>query len=126
MPAGDQGDETGFQRVIDEDLFTHLLIRERKRSDRSNRLFGLLVVRTNAAVGTDSSALWDAAIDAVAVAKRETDMVGWLKSGAAIGVILPEIRGSDVPDLYERFGARFERALAESLDAERVGGFSMR
>lgn len=111
--------------VLDEELFRGVLIRERKRSDRSNQRFVLFLVYLNEIATAPRSPVWDAVIDAVAVAKRETDVVGWFESWAAIGVILPGIRGVDSADPCERFDARFRRSLAERLSEEALGKISI-
>jgi lipopolysaccharide/colanic/teichoic acid biosynthesis glycosyltransferase len=102
------------------------LIRERKRADRCNQPCVLLLVETNAGLGPDSSAIWEATIGALAVAKRETDVLGWFEGRAVLGVILPEIRASDVANACEGLDARVRRELAKRLDAQTISRLSIR
>jgi lipopolysaccharide/colanic/teichoic acid biosynthesis glycosyltransferase len=111
--------------VMSEELFRGALTRERKRSDRSNRAFGLLLVGPNHGLRAASSSTWDAAIDALASAKRETDVAGWFEARTLLGVVVPEIRASDLPDACEQLAARFRRELAARLHPDTVGRFSI-
>jgi len=125
-PACDREDRRHRPHVINEELFRGVLIRERKRSDRSNQPIVFLSVGLNHGVGADSSAIWEAAIGAVAAATRETDVLGWLEWGAVIGVILPGIRAADAADACQVLDARVRRELARRLNRDTVGRVSIR
>ena len=58
------GQEEGKDRphVLNEDLFRLVLIRERKRADRSNQSLVLLLLDMNDGLGADSSSLWETVI----------------------------------------------------------------
>ncbi len=68
----------------------------------------------------------EAAIEALAAATRETDVLGWFERWAVIGVILPEIRMSDLVNTCEGLDTRVRRQLAKRLDGETLGRFSIR
>jgi lipopolysaccharide/colanic/teichoic acid biosynthesis glycosyltransferase len=121
--ACDQQAGRGRPHVIDEALFRDVLIRERRRTDRSNHPFVLLLVEAKRAA---PSSIWGPAIDAVAAAKPETGILGWFESRAVIGVILPQIDTSRVTDASERVDARVRRELAKRFDADTVGSFTLR
>src|SRR4029450_4971690 len=76
----------GSSSVIDEGLFSHLLVRERKRAERSNRPFILLSLEAKDRV--------DPALDALADVTRRTDILGWVKWPTVAGVIFLEIGDS--------------------------------
>src|SRR5438552_10763790 len=71
--------------VISEELFSHLLVRERKRSDRSNRSFILLSLKAKDCLDLASSPAGEAALDALAGGMRETDLLGCVKWPTVIG-----------------------------------------
>src|SRR2546425_4028297 len=121
-----QGEGTGRPLVINEELFRRVLIRERKRADRSNQPFVLLLVDMNDGLSANSSSIWEAAIEALTAAKREMDVLGWFERQAVIGLILPEIRVSDLANTREVFDARVRRELANRLGAEVADKFSIR
>src|SRR5215831_644144 len=58
--------------VLSEELFSNLLVRERKRSDRSNRPFILLSLTTRNHLDLESSRIGQAVLQALAYATRET------------------------------------------------------
>src|SRR5713226_6704 len=122
----DQEDGWGRPHVINEELFKRVLIRERKRADRSNQPFVLLLVDMNGGLGADSSSIWETVIEALSAAKREMDVLGWFEWRAVIGVIAPEIRASDLANTCEGLDVRVRRELANRLGAEAVDKFSIR
>ena len=120
----DQEDGRGRPPVINEELFRGVLIRERKRADRSGRPFVLLLLGVNDGRGSDSSSIWDTVIEALTAAKREMDILGWFEWQAVIGVIVPEIHASDLANTCKEIGARVRRTLAKRLGAEAVAKLS--
>jgi lipopolysaccharide/colanic/teichoic acid biosynthesis glycosyltransferase len=129
-PAGDTEDGTVCPRVVrhvlNEELFRGALTRERKRSDRSNEPFVLLLLGFNPGLGADSSSIWDGAIDAVAAATGDADVAGWVERRSLIGVIVPEIRASDLLNARAGIEARLRREIAKRLDTATVERLSLR
>jgi exopolysaccharide biosynthesis polyprenyl glycosylphosphotransferase len=110
--------------VVREDLFKGALIRERKRSDRSNQAFVLLLVAADHLDGDGASLAWSAAVAAVSAAKRDTDVVGWFKERSVLGLILPE---SDPPQaVLLELEARVRQELSRRLGQALVTRFSVR
>jgi lipopolysaccharide/colanic/teichoic acid biosynthesis glycosyltransferase len=107
--------------VLNENLFRGVLTRERKRSDRSNRAFVLLVLGMSDASGPGASVIPAAAIDAVAVVKRQTDVAGWLQARTLLAVIIADIPTFRLLDAGEEIGGRLRGELAklDGLDAKR-------
>jgi len=120
----DQEEGRGRPPVINEELFRGVLIRERKRADRSGRPFVLLLLGVNDGRGSDSSSIWDTVMEALTAAKREMDILGWFEWQAVIGVIVPEIHASDLANTCKEIGARVRRTLAKRLGAEAVAKLS--
>src|SRR2546426_1543454 len=80
MRAWDHGDGMGRPYVINEELFRGVLIRERKRSDRSNQPVVLLLLGVKDGLGADASSIWEAAIAALAAVKRSEEHTSELQS----------------------------------------------
>src|SRR5205807_8494750 len=118
--ACDQGDGRGRPHVINEELFRRVLIRERKRSDRFNQPVVLLLLDLDDGLGVGSSLIWEAAIEALAAATRETDVLGWFEWRAVIGVIVSEIRVSDLANTCDGLDTRVRQKLTDRLGAEAV------
>jgi len=76
----------------DEDAFNRILALERKRSERSKRPFMLLLLSLNRVPadenGNDSRAK---ILTSLSESKRDTDVLGWYRSGSVIGIIFTEI-----------------------------------
>ena len=110
--------------VLDEDQFGLALTRERYRSDRSRRPFGLLVFTIADETPPDSSRLWETTIGALSAATRDTDVAGWLEWPVALGVIVSEIT-VDPLAACRAIQARFQRELATFVEGS-VGRVSVR
>jgi lipopolysaccharide/colanic/teichoic acid biosynthesis glycosyltransferase len=100
--------------VIGEELFKGVLIRERKRTDRSHHPFLLALVSVEEAAVDPS--VWSPVIEVLLATKRETDVLGWFSDRAVLGVLLPEIVSADVP-VVRGFEARVRRELERRLTA---------
>ena len=105
--------------AISESFFTGVLVRELRRSDRSNLLTGVALVALRDGAQA-SPIVWRPVIDALNAAKRQTDVIGWFEQGSAVGVIFPEIPPSEsviVRDLEARVrGELAKRIGREALD----------
>ena len=111
--------------VLSEELFAHLLVRERKRSDRSNRPFILLSLKTKEGLDLESSPTGKAALEALAASMRETDLLGWVEWPTTVGVIFSEIGATEPAKAVETVRARVYRDLGRQLDARVLGDFSL-
>ena len=108
--------------VLSEETFHRLISLERKRSERSQRPFVLLLVETNAAEsangwGDKRGGLLLNLLSALQGATRETDATGWYKENAIIGVMFTEIV-LDNNLVLSTILARLGSVLREKLDAE--------
>src|ERR1700737_2373200 len=110
--------------TLGEELFKGALAREQKRADRSNLPVLLLLVEMNADFGFDRGLEWKSVIDALASAKRETDVLGWFDRGRVLGVIFPEIQASDA--VAAALDARVRLELLTVLGADALRTMSIR
>ena len=86
--------------IIEQEMFRDLLIRERKRSDRFEQPFVLVLVAAN---DQDlNRRAWAAAVDALSAVRRDTDVLGWFERGSVLGVILSDLEASGSTDVQER------------------------
>jgi len=111
--------------VFDEELFSQLLVRERKRSERSNRPFILLSLRAKDPLNSESPRAGKTPLEALAAVTRETDIVGWVKWPTVVGVIFPEIGDVKPIQAVETIRARVYHELARRLAAEVIADFSL-
>ena len=113
--------ENGTSPLFSEELFVKLLSLERKRAERSRKPFALMLVDASKLFRTDSRA---AGLSRVLVALssclRETDVWGWHKEGAVIGVILTEIGSADAKALHRAMPPKVHSALRAKLEPDQV------
>jgi lipopolysaccharide/colanic/teichoic acid biosynthesis glycosyltransferase len=111
--------------VIDAEVFKAVVLRERKRADRPNRTFGLLLVSAADSGSCIERGTWRAATEALAAAKRETDVLGWLEPEAVLGVVLTEVETFD-PVVAEGIVTRVHGAIVKKLGSESASEMSIR
>ena len=83
---------TVSNEVLTEQVFHRMIALERKRSERTQRPFVLLLMDTGCSLPTDKSGriLLDI-LSALQAATRETDIMGWYESNSVVGVMFTEI-----------------------------------
>jgi lipopolysaccharide/colanic/teichoic acid biosynthesis glycosyltransferase len=109
--------------VLGEALFKGTLVRERKRASRSNEPLALLLV-TCASEGREAPSLTRSIVEGVSAAKRETDVLGWLRQGVTLGVIIPEIAPCEA-SVLRSIEARFRNELSRRLPAAAAATLSV-
>jgi hypothetical protein len=68
----------GRPLVLSEEIFRDVVMRERKRADRFDQSFLLVLVALKPGRTAEPSS-WASVIDAVYSAKRDTDVLGWFE-----------------------------------------------
>jgi len=105
--------------VLAAPIFRSVLIRERKRAERSGRPLALVLV-TLPRRHRDPSPGWAAAGERLAAAMDATDVIGWYEPGAVIGIVHPLTATLDAtrpatavaPNDGSRLGSCLEREVA--------------
>jgi len=81
-----------MQRILPEELFLGMLCFERKRAERSGKKFFLLLLNAQEAIGTSRQAtVFRGIVKAADSARRETDLAGWYRDDAILGIIFTEL-----------------------------------
>jgi len=106
------------QAVLSEEAFRHMISVERKRSERSQRPFVLLLIDTgHSQPGDKQGRMLLDMVSALQGATRETDVTGWYSKNSVIGVMFTEIvldNNAVLSTILSRIGA----LLRGSLDTE--------
>jgi exopolysaccharide biosynthesis polyprenyl glycosylphosphotransferase len=123
MGARSHAQWQGLPLVVEEGLFRNALVREQKRADRFEQPFVLVLVARKTE-RTSDTAIWTAVIEALTVAKRDTDVLGWFERGSTLGLIVPEINVNDSGFVLD-LESRVQMALARRLDAEMRDDFTI-
>jgi lipopolysaccharide/colanic/teichoic acid biosynthesis glycosyltransferase len=118
-----RGKWQGLPLVVEEGLFRDAVTREQKRADRFEEPFLLVLVSLKAGRSCDAET-WLAVIEALTVAKRDTDILGWFTRGSHLGVIVPEIDANDSNSVLD-VESQVQVALTRRLDAETRDDFSV-
>ena len=101
-----------------EDSFNDLLYTERKRADRSQRSFLLMLVDINGLLHDDEIAKNEKSELAYILSscKRETDIIGWYKYDSIVGIIFTEIKELD----QYKIRKKIYNNLSDVLDPEKI------
>jgi len=73
------------RRPISQELFRDALVRERKRADRFEETFVLVLISLNSRVARKSR--WGHLVEALSQKKLDVDMIGWFEEGSVLGLI---------------------------------------
>ena len=116
--------ESRSGQAYNEPAFGYFLEIERKRSERSNRPFLLLLVDVKKEPGEPEKNL---SLDPALATKlfsglwaclRETDFVGWYRDGRVAGAVLTQPADMPRTDVSGEVGPRIRRLLCEGLPTD--------
>ena len=106
--------------ILSEEAFRRMISIERKRSERSQRPFVLLLIDTGRSQSGDKQArvLLDM-LSALQGATRETDITGWYTTNSVAGVMFTEIvLDNDNKEVLSTILSRIGAFLREKLDTD--------
>jgi lipopolysaccharide/colanic/teichoic acid biosynthesis glycosyltransferase len=105
--------------VLSEEAFQRLISIERKRSERSQRPFVLLLIETDRSLpGEKNGRVLLDILTALQGATRETDVIGWHKKNSVVGVIFTEIMLENDLAVLSTILSRIGSVLREQLSPE--------
>src|SRR4029077_13349378 len=111
--------EVAQEEVLDENLFHSMLTLERRRAERSRKPFVLMLLDANLENGNAEQIL-SQAVEIVVASKRETDLVGWYKRGAILGIIFTEVSLEGKLPITETLHSKMETAFVKHLGRDRA------
>jgi lipopolysaccharide/colanic/teichoic acid biosynthesis glycosyltransferase len=77
--------------VISEELFREALVRERRRADRFEETFVLILISINSDAARQPR--WGQVVEALAQSKFDADVIGWFEQGSVVGLIRSLVDG---------------------------------
>jgi exopolysaccharide biosynthesis polyprenyl glycosylphosphotransferase len=112
--------------VLDEEAFHRMISLERKRTERSKKPFLLMLVdmETNLRSDSNEKAL-DRILPALSLATRETDVTGWYKNDAVVGVMFTEFGADDRNTILSTLMTRVSETLRDNLSAQQFNQISI-
>ena len=101
-----------LQRILPENVFLEILCLERKRAERSNKKFLLLLLDVEDGTSIeDREEIEKGIIKAADAVRRDTDPAGWYKSDSILGIIFTELGALDDTETINRLVNRTREAL---------------
>jgi hypothetical protein len=110
---------TRQEEVLEERMFHSMLTLERRRAERSRKPYVLMLLDANLENGAAEGILKEA-INIIIKAKRETDLTGWYRMGAILGVIFTEVSSEGEKPVTELLRTKIETALIKQMGQERA------
>jgi lipopolysaccharide/colanic/teichoic acid biosynthesis glycosyltransferase len=106
---------------LDQELFLTMFRLERKRTERSQRRFVLMLLEACALLkaGENQDPL-DKVVDALSHSTRETDFKGWYKHDSVIGVIFTEVGAAEGKSIANALLTKVTNALCATLSIEQI------
>jgi lipopolysaccharide/colanic/teichoic acid biosynthesis glycosyltransferase len=107
--------------VLHEDAFVSMLYLERRRAERAQKRFVLMLVDVKRAIGDGQKNRTLAKVtNALLSVTRETDIVGWYLEDHLIGVIGTEVGNAKPKTVQGRMLEKVRASLVAALPAEKV------
>jgi exopolysaccharide biosynthesis polyprenyl glycosylphosphotransferase len=98
-----------------------MLALERKRTERSQRRFVLMLLETDKLLkGGNHEKVFERVLDALFRSSRETDVKGWYEAGSVIGVIFTELGAAEGNSVAHALFTKILNALGSTLSIEQV------
>ena len=118
----------GFSNVakpIAEAEFRRVLCQERKRSERSRKSFLLMLLRHKTAIPNDGKPALERIVRPIGGIIRDTDVLGWFDSHAALAVIFSELGSAKLSAAVESIESKALSALHRTLNPDQVEAFEI-
>jgi lipopolysaccharide/colanic/teichoic acid biosynthesis glycosyltransferase len=113
------------RRVLDEDSFSKAICLERKRTERSQRLFLLMLLDVSSVLSDKREKTLGKILSALSLSLRETDVAGWHKNGTVIGIMFTEIANDARKSIVSTMLLRVNGVLYSNLTFEQFNQISI-
>jgi lipopolysaccharide/colanic/teichoic acid biosynthesis glycosyltransferase len=101
--------------MLNQQLFLKLLCLERKRAERSGRRFVLMLLDPGKLLQSAKARTMQNVMLAISQSTRDTDLKGWYKDGAVVGVIFTEVGGGADKGVIQSLSAKITESLHAAL-----------
>src|SRR2546425_9670221 len=106
---------------LSEPMFLRALCLERKRAERSRKLFVLMLLHPEEPLSDGNGAhVLDKTVSSILYSIRETDIAGWYKADSTLGVIFSELGTADKKSILAALRAKVTAALRSNLQPEKL------
>ena len=116
----------GEREVLSERTFKRMICVERKRTERSRTPFLLMLLDTgNDQISEKNGRALDSIVSALLESTRETDVIGWYKNRATVGIMFTELVVVDKNSLLSTMLTRVSTTLRDNLTFEQFNRISI-
>ena len=125
IPANN-ADEVSSRMILSEDAFTSMLYLERRRAERAQKRYVLLLVDVKDAISDKQKIRTVQKITrTLCSVTRETDIIGWYVHDHILGVIATEIGKASSAEVREKMSQKFRAAFLEGLGPNKASQISV-
>jgi lipopolysaccharide/colanic/teichoic acid biosynthesis glycosyltransferase len=116
----------GEREVLNEGTFKRIISIERKRTERSRKPFLLMLLDTGNRLGSEKNGkALDSIVSALLASIRETDVTGWYKSRATVGVLFTELAIDDKNSILGTILTKVSTTLQDKLTFDQFNQISV-
>jgi len=120
-PSASPAQNVSTRGVLDEGAFVSMLYLERRRAERGDKRYVLMLLDVqNALSGMEGASHSTRLTQAVCSITRETDIVGWYVQNTLIGVIGTEVGQASSQEIRRVMSERFRRVFSSVLGPEKA------
>jgi lipopolysaccharide/colanic/teichoic acid biosynthesis glycosyltransferase len=125
VPANN-ADEVSTRMILSEDAFSSMLYLERRRAERGQKRYVLLLVDVKDAIADKQKNRTIELIgQTICSVTRETDLIGWYVYGHILGVIATEIGRATAVEVRAKMSQKFRAAFLEALGPNKASRISL-
>jgi lipopolysaccharide/colanic/teichoic acid biosynthesis glycosyltransferase len=119
-------DEVSTRMVLSEDAFSSMLYLERRRAERGQKRYVLLLVDVKDAISDkQKNRTIETITQTICSVTRETDLIGWYVYGHILGVIATEIGRATSVEVRAKMSQKFRAAFLEALGPNKASRISL-
>ncbi len=119
-------DEVSTRMILSEDAFSSMLYLERRRAERGQKRYVLLLVDVKDAISDKQKSRTIELIgQTICSVTRETDLIGWYVYGHILGVIATEIGRATSVEVRAKMSQKFRAAFLEALGPNKASRISL-
>ncbi len=114
------------REVLDEVSFQRMISRERKRTERSQTPFFLMLLDLGDTLATERNRhLLEKLLQSLSSSTRETDVTGWYSKDAVIGIMFTEVTLEERSEILSKMIARVSEILQGNLSLQQFSQVGM-
>src|SRR6202142_2419542 len=126
IPGTDLGRIPQSPGILSEEYFHRMICLERKRAERSGKPFLLMLLDTGKFLPNEKNGrVLQNVLSALSLSTRDTDLTGWYKANAVVGIMFTEIAVDLKKSILATMLLRVSSALRECLTLEQFSQISI-